>query len=95
MSSPRPKTKAEKEYMSSVAELGCIICGAPAELHHPRTGQGMGQRASNFDVIPLCPKHHRTGNYGTALHAGQKAFEAKFGTEAELLEKTKHKLRFF
>jgi hypothetical protein len=32
--------------------------------------------------------HHTNGGYGVALHAGQKAFEAKYGTESELLEHT-------
>ena len=53
--------KAEKEHLSKVASVGCIVCRmqgneeSPAEIHHVRTGQGMGQRASNYEVIPLCP----------------------------------------
>jgi hypothetical protein len=87
--------KAEKEYMNSVAQLGCIACSnmgymdTPAELHHIRTGQGMSQRASNYDVIPLCPYHHRSGGHGNAVHAGQKTWEANHGTELELLEQVK------
>ena len=38
-------------------------------------------------VIPLCPEHHRTGGKGVAIHAGQKTWEAIFGTEEELIEK--------
>jgi len=70
-------TKPEKEYMNRVANLGCICChqlgfpDSPAEIHHIRSGQGMSQRASNYDVIPLCPVHHRTGDYGTAYHRGK------------------------
>lgn len=86
-------TKAEKAYMNRVAELGCIICRMPTELHHPRFLVGGAQKASNFDVIPLCPKHHRNGGYGTAFHAGRQAFEQNFGTEQELLEKTKRLLK--
>lgn len=92
------KSKAEREYMSRVADLGCILCKhlglgeTPAELHHPRTGTGAGLRASHFDVLPLCPIHHR-GNQG--LHGmGRKAFERYYGiTELELLEKVKECLR--
>jgi hypothetical protein len=80
-------TKAEKEHLNRVAELGCLICHQPAEIHHLRTGMGMSQRNSNFNVIPLCPLHHRTGGYGTAIHAGIKAFEKNFGTESQLLER--------
>ena len=82
-------TKAEKLHLTLVAELGCIICHQPAEIHHLRTGMGMGQRNTNFNVIPLCPLHHRTGGYGTAFHAGRKAFEQNFGTEEELLKRVK------
>ena len=74
--------------MARVAALGCIICGAPTELHHPSSG-AMGKRSSHFDVIPLCPMHHRLGGYGVAVHAGKKSFEKRFGTEQELLEKTR------
>jgi hypothetical protein len=46
------------EYMGRVAELGCLICGSPAQLHHPRMGQGKAQRAQDWLVVPLCPTHH-------------------------------------
>lgn len=91
-------TKAEKQYMGKVAELGCILCKhlnlgeTPAELHHPRTGTGAGRKSSNMDVIPLCPEHHR-GNSG--LHGmGRKAFERYYGiTELQLMEKVQECLR--
>lgn len=57
-------TVAEKAWMSNVADLGCLICGSPAELHHVREGQGMAQRASNYLVVPLCPVHHRDQQLG-------------------------------
>jgi hypothetical protein len=84
-------TKAEKAHLSAVAALGCIACynmgieDCPAEIHHIRTGIGKGQRASHFQAIPLCPAHHRTGGHGVAIHAGQKTWEAKHGTELQLL----------
>jgi len=83
-------TLAEKKHMSRVADLGCSVCrrmgypGTPAELHHPRAGVGMGKRASNMDVIPLCPEHHRgkTGVHGL----GTKGFPKHWGfTEQDLL----------
>lgn len=84
-------TKAEKQHLNKIADLGCIVCRnsgygkSPAEIHHIRNGQGMSQRASNYEAIPLCHIHHRTGGYGVAFHAGKKAFESKYGTERELL----------
>lgn len=84
-------TKAEKKYMNSVAELGCLVCkrmgypGTPAELHHPRAGTGAGRRASNWDVIPLCPEHHR-GN--TGVHGlGTKGFVKHWGFDEQDLLK--------
>lgn len=88
-------TKQERIHLDRLARLGCIVCrglgydDSPAEIHHPRALAGMGQRSSHFDAIPLCPSHHRTGGYGIALHAGQKAWESQFGTELELLEKVR------
>lgn len=88
----------DKVYMGLVAELGCIVCrnmgfpDSPAEVHHIKSGVGMGQKSSNFDVIPLCPVHHRNGDYGTAYHRGPKEFEKRYGTELKLLEQTKELL---
>ena len=81
------KTKSERDYMSRVADLGCICCGQPAELHHPRKHTGLGLRSSHFDVIPLCPNHHRLGK--VSGHLGKAQFERTFGTEKELLKKVK------
>jgi hypothetical protein len=92
-------TIAERKYMNRVAELGCAVCrrmgyeGTPAELHHPRAGTGAGRRASHFDVIPLCPEHHRGK---TGLHGlGTKGFPKHWGfTEADLLEDVRSLLGF-
>ena len=98
----KKQNKAEKEHYKKVAALGCIICrlqgyhDTPAEIHHIRTGSGMGQRSSNFDVIPLCPVHHRLGykdkkegieEFG--YHQSPARFEESYGTELELLETTR------
>ena len=79
--------------MDRVAYLGCVVCrrmgyeGTPAELHHPRAGTGAGRRSSHYDVIPLCPEHHRGK---TGLHGlGTKGFVKHYGyTEADLLDDT-------
>ena len=80
-------------HLTAVAVLGCIVCGRHAEVHHLRTGVGMGQRSSDYLAIPLCPDHHRNGGYGVAFHAGRKGFERNFGNEVELLEETYIRLR--
>lgn len=92
-------TKAEREHLSKVAEIGCIVClnenhgQSPAEIHHVRTGKGMGQRATNYEVIPLCPLHHRSGGYGVAFHAGSKVWQERYGSEESLLNQVKEMLR--
>lgn len=95
-------TKAEREHLGRIAELGCALCRhkgwgeTPAEIHHLRTGTGAGRKASHFEAIPLCPAHHRLGTSGSsgpaqiALHVlGRKAWERQHGvTEGELLAAT-------
>lgn len=89
------RSKLACEHMDKVADLGCIVCRneghgfSPAECHHPRTGVGAGRKSSDFDTIPLCPEHHRLGNHGIALHQGKKTWEARYGTELELLEQVR------
>lgn len=83
--------KAEKAHISKVLQLGCMACRVmgiytpDCEVHHIGNGT-MSKRASNYEIIPLCPAHHRTGGYGVAVHAGRKAWEANYGTERELLD---------
>ena len=90
-------TKAERDHMGAVAALGCVVCrnlgfgGTPAEVHHIGNGT-LGKKASNFETIPLCDVHHRNGGHGVAVHAGRKTFEARYGTERELLEQTRREL---
>lgn len=89
----KKSTAKEKRHMNRVAEMGCCVCvllghgETPAEIHHIGNGT-MAKRASNYEVIPLCHIHHRTGGNGVAVHSGRKSFEANFGTEQELLEQT-------
>lgn len=90
--------KAEREHLNRITSLGCIVCrnngyyGTPAEVHHIRSGQGMGQRASHYETLPLCPYHHRSGGYGNAFHAGPRIWQEKFGTERELLAQVRELL---
>lgn len=87
----RNKTVAEIAHLDKVARLGCWACrklgyeDTPAEIHHIRAGVGGGQRSSHFNVIPLCPHHHRTGGHGEAFHAGQKIWQERFGNELDLV----------
>lgn len=95
---PQNKTAEDREHMDRVAQLGCIVCrrvmgifSPLVELHHPRKGAGMGQRAAHQDVLPLCVEHHR-GN--TGVHGlGTKGFEKHYGfSEADLLAEVRTRL---
>ncbi|WP_295802160.1 Ref family recombination enhancement nuclease [uncultured Microbulbifer sp.] len=89
--------KAESEHLDAVAALGCIVCRnlelgeTPAEIHHIRSGQGR-KRATHFEVIPLCPHHHRLGGYGEAFHAGPQIWQKRFGPEEVLLQQVRIEL---
>ena len=91
MARKKPPTKAEREHMSRVASLGCWVCSQPANVHHIRPkGLGMGVRSSHYDTIPLCREHHQ-GKF--SIHNCKKEFEAKFGTEHEILQKVKERIQ--
>lgn len=87
-------TKAEKQWMSDVSALGCVVCRnlgfgeSPAEIHHLKTGCGISQRSSDLYTIPLCPQHHRLGGDGVAFHANSKLWQKKYGDEITLLNQT-------
>ncbi len=77
---------AERKHMARVAEMTCAACGVPGvHVHHIREGQGMSQRAGNYLVIPLCPECHM-GDF--SIHKSKKQFEAIYGTELDMLNRT-------
>lgn len=96
----RKATRRErKEHLAKVAALGCVVCrneglgASPASAHHINC-KTMGRKASDFETIPLCPNHHQNADgtpkfYGhIAVHRSLKDFEARYGTERELLKQT-------
>ena len=94
MAKKRPN-KAEREYMSKVANHGCIACEIDgkislAEIHHIRNHTGMGLRPSHFNIIPLCASHHRTGKI--SVHLGKQAFEEKYGKQEYLAKKIRERI---
>jgi hypothetical protein len=81
-------------YMRDIASLGCIVCRktgrgrTPAEAHHLLRG---GRQIDDFHTIPLCVPHHRAGlktQEFVSRHPWRKEFEARYGTEYELLALT-------
>ena len=88
-------TKAEKAWISRITQLGCIVCAIQGrgfvqpEVHHILSG---GRRIGHLETLPLCsPGHHRNAQAWTgevSRHPTKAQFEERYGTEAELLEKT-------
>lgn len=57
----RNRTRPQRRHHGRLKELGCLVCGGPAEIHHVR---GFADRAGSITkdhwlVTPLCPSHHR------------------------------------
>lgn len=79
-SKPVRGTPDAKAHMDLVAQLPCMCCGAsPVVLHHVIMGRFSQSRASDFDTIPLCPRHH------DMLHQQTAAWRAAYGTDADML----------
>ena len=87
-------TKAEQRRMDHLIQIGCIVCRitglgiTPPEIHHLLSG---GRRLGHRFTIGLCTRHHREGSntdQWVSRHPHKREFERRYGTEAELLEKT-------
>jgi hypothetical protein len=50
-------------YLAWIRTLPCLVCGARRGIEAAHTGpHGLGQKSPDTSAIPLCTKHHRTGN---------------------------------
>lgn len=88
--------------LERIKRMGCIVCrnlgyihlrdSVECDAHHLTDG---GRRKGHDDTIPLCPIHHRGGQNdegSVSRHPWRKEFEARYGTEQELLEQTNKEL---
>ena len=90
----RAPTVEEKAWMDTITALGCIAClidghpGTPGAVHHLLRG---GQRIGHLHTICLCdPGHHQNGGpLKVSRHPHKTRCQAKYGTAAELLARTK------
>ena len=83
-------TKADQDYHDWICRMvGCIACfldggkNTHCGIHHcdGRTKPGCQRK-----VIPLCGVHHQTGGEAApSIHPWKKRFEAKYGTERDLI----------
>lgn len=71
-----------------------VCCGGRTTVHHciGIAFKGMGQKASDFETIPLCDRHHQNGPYAIH-HMGQRVWEIAFGTQQEMLALTRERLQ--
>lgn len=50
-------------YLAWIRTQPCVVCGARRGIEASHTGpHGLGQKSPDSSAIPLCSKHHRTGN---------------------------------
>jgi Recombination enhancement, RecA-dependent nuclease len=91
-------TVAESAWMDAITTLGCIACildghqGRPGAVHHILSG---GRRMGHLFTLCLCqPGHHMDGAQAgmVSRHPWKTRFEERYGSEASLLEFTKHML---
>lgn len=94
-----PPTAAEREWMASVAELGCIVCRrqgrgfVPCAVHHIVEGN---RRLGHMFTIGLCdPGHHQNSPDAEQIsrHPNKARFTAAYGSEYELLTITQDILK--
>lgn len=104
----RPKRLVDVAYRERVRALGCRCCQKDgrsevvAQIHHPKHGQGAGQRAGDDESLPICEPHHQGGwereNTGDnyvfiAIHKDPIGWKARYGTEASMVEEVRKELK--
>jgi len=51
------------KYLAWIRTQPCLVCGATRWIEAAHTGpHGLGQKSPDTSAVPLCAKHHRTGN---------------------------------
>ncbi|MCL8662943.1 DUF968 domain-containing protein, partial [Salmonella enterica subsp. enterica serovar Enteritidis] len=80
----RPKRRrwVNERYTRWVKSQPCACCGKQADDPHHLIGHGqggMGTKAHDLFVLPLCRTHHNE------LHADTVAFEERYGSQLELI----------
>ena len=89
----RDPRRRDGAYLAWLRRLPCIACwaglgdgGGPIEASHPKFGQGerrrefgLGEKSHDRLALPLCSKHHRTGQ--NAEHKGQRRFWDRLGID--------------
>lgn len=89
----------KQRWFQCLQEMGCIVClrewdiRSDPDIHHIIRNN---RRIDDFHTIPLCPSHHRHGinnQIAVSRHPWKKEFERRYGTEWELYEDTKRRVK--
>lgn len=97
-------TREEAKWLDAIVAYGCIACRIDG--HEPRATVPHhilrnGRRLGHLFTIPLCDDydggHHQKGEHlgFVCMHPTKARFEAKYGTQLELLARLKVELGFF
>ncbi len=90
---------SEREYMTKVAEFGCIACyiisgqhGTPSAIHHVHgSKRSLSMPEPHKQVLGLCGYHHQgVGEFkeGGYVHGKRREFEEMFGSQDSLIQMT-------
>lgn len=82
---PQPPERNEA-YKQFIRKFPCVACGETRHIEAAHFGpHGIGQKSSDFSVLPLCREHHQTGK--NAYHKMKPAdFASVHGIEVESLQ---------
>src|SRR6266436_182651 len=73
------------KYLAWIRTHSCVVCGASRGIESSHTGpHGLGQKSPDSSTIPLCAKHHRTGN-DSYHRLGPRKFSEKHNRSSRLL----------
>ena len=57
------KPQRNPRYLAWIRTQPCCVCGTTRGIEASHTGpRGLGQKSPDSSAIPLCAKHHRTGD---------------------------------
>ena len=56
------KPARNPRYLAWIRTLPCLVCGRTTGIEAAHTGpHGMAQKSTDISAIPLCTRHHRSG----------------------------------
>lgn len=84
-------TAAQRRRWDRVANLGCLLCGGPATIHHLFTGAG--GRKNHDRVAPLCYWHHLGPEGIDGRKLSKKQWQEIHMTEDEMERLVKERLQ--